>query len=199
MLLVERVHGVRNLVVELDVCSLNRNTEAAYAAAHIAGQKSGVIFYNSRKSVSCAAFLEEFGHALDHQAFNDRLDWASETGDSDIEEVIRAIRASPTFQRVRGYRLGMTIDLRQLDKTARETITNGKTLEYEQRIEEWFARAYVQFIAISSGDESLLQELATLRTSEMFELLYPYAWPDEEFEPIARGMERVFRRKGWIV
>ena len=82
--LIDRVHGVRGLNLELDVDPLNANTDAAYAAAIVGIEKTGVIFYNASKNVSKVAFLEELGHALDHQAFTNLGGYATDTRESDL-------------------------------------------------------------------------------------------------------------------
>lgn len=177
---------------------LGPNTDAAYLPAQNAFEKSGMILYNPAKRVSRIAFLEEFGHALDHQAFSQFDGLASSVGNSDVESVFDSIRESNTHARVKSYTLGQSVMLRRDGRLVRETITNGRTLAYEQSLVEWFARAYVQFIVVSTGDAQLLEQLATLRTSESFELLYPNAWPNTEFEPITASLERVLREKGWM-
>ena len=196
--LIEDVHGARNLDIETGFDRLNANTDAAYAPANLQNQKKGIIFYNPQKNVSTIAFLEEMGHALDHQAFSALDGFASDVGNSSIEPVLDAIRSSATYGRIKSYQVGQTIRLRQDSKFETLTITNLRTLHYEQSIVEWFARAYVQFIAVSTDNTALLRELATLRTSETFELLYPYAWPDDEFEQIANSLETVLHDQGWI-
>jgi hypothetical protein len=199
VMLIEQVHGVSDLSVAFAPYPLGQHTDAAYAPADTDSRpKSGFILYKQKTKISAMSFLEEFAHALDHQAFLDRPGYATDAGDSDIQPVIDAILASATYCRVASYRLGQSVSLHQNGRVVTELISVKKTLEYEQSQIEWFARAYVQFIAISSGDADLMRELATFYTSATYELLYPCAWPDDEFEPIAVALEGVLREKGWL-
>jgi hypothetical protein len=194
--LVDRTHGDGNLE-PLIVSSrqLNKRTLGGYALSN--GQPAGILF-NSRNKITPVTALEEIAHMLDHQMLGGGLPWGSKREDSDIRDVIEAIKNSKTFKRVSAFTLGQRVALRRNGGTLFRTVLDADDLEYQQSVTEWFGRAYTQFIAVTTGDPQLLNEIASLRSTPDCELLYPSAWPDDEFEAIAAALERTFVAKGWM-
>jgi hypothetical protein len=73
------------------------------------------------------------------------------------------------------------------------TRPNRQHLRYLMSPHEVWARAYAQFVAVESGNATLLAELALAQRDSV---VYPYQWTDETFEPIRRAMREIFRRAG---
>jgi hypothetical protein len=193
--LVDRVHGDGDLEpINMTSARMSPDTPGGYATS--AGRPHAIIF-NTSTRIEVSTALEEIAHMLDHQVLGGRP-WASEYADSDLYEVLEVIRATPMVQRTRAFQLGQRVALQRNGRTAYDTITSAAYLEYEKSMTEWFARAYVQYIAVTTGDPVLLREVSSVRSTPTWELLYPRAWQDDEFEPVARALERLLVSKGWM-
>lgn len=66
------------------------------------------------------------------------------------------------------------------------------------RPREVFARAFVQYVGLKSGNEAILRSI-----EEQNKLkdagFYPRTWDWDEFEPIADAMDNIFRKKQWLI
>lgn len=114
----------------------------------------------------------EVGHFLDHQAIGTPGVWATATGE--LQPVIDAIKATPTYDRLR--------------------LIAGKRGQYFRSPDELWARAYAQFIAAESQDPDLLADLRRVSTS-----YEPWRqWPDTEFQPIQSLIRSYFQTLHWI-
>jgi hypothetical protein len=77
-------------------------------------------------------------------------------------------------------------------------------LELDERLleltsaDEIWARSFAQFVAMRSGDLTLMAELAELRTGSLRGMYYLLQWTDEDFRPIADEIEALFEELGWI-
>lgn len=113
--------------------------------------------------------VHEYGHLVD------RLVAQVTVGTTDIDRSSRlvvawwdAVMASPTFQRVRA--------------------TNNSYLKAPSEV---FARSFLQWIALRSGNETLLKEIRLMRDGWMFK---DWQWDDDEFLPIARALDDLLRQ-----
>jgi hypothetical protein len=70
-------------------------------------------------------------------------------------------------------------------------------LDYMLQPREVFARAYAQYIANRSDDDTLKAELRDRQEKDANENSYPQTWTDEEFAPIADDFDRMFEDLGW--
>ncbi len=65
------------------------------------------------------------------------------------------------------------------------------------RPRENFARAYAQYIALRSGNETMIRQIdETNKFTKSGGM--PLQWEWDDFEPIARGFDRLFKKKGWL-
>jgi len=71
-------------------------------------------------------------------------------------------------------------------------------VEYLMKYNELWARSYVQFIVLRSGSQLLRTDLDARRVGPQEMVYIPRFWEDEDFEPIARTIESLFRRLKWI-
>lgn len=120
-----------------------------------------------------------------------------------------AVKASQTYQTLRNWSTGA-------DGTP--VGVNAKHLSYLLSADETWARAYAQYIAVRSGDVQMLAELRVMQqaatvgkvaaerkfnrqlmgvTPDPNSWDYPKVWQDDEFEPIAKAMDKVFEAQGW--
>jgi hypothetical protein len=149
--------------------------------------------FNSTRALKVETVIHEIAHALDHQVIGEARVFASLASDllgsTEALEVMSEIRASQTFKTVSAYSAGQIVLGRVLQPAA---------INYHQDPREWFARAYTQYIGLRSGDPELLAFIGRSRPSSGRPLVYPEAWPDQEFKPILSAMERLLVRKNWI-
>ena len=125
----------------------------------------------------------ELGHFIDHQAIDVAGVFASQ--DSPLLEAWRNAVAKTT-------------PIKALEALL-QTAKNPKRitmLKYFLRGREIWARAYAQYIAIRTGDAEILAELAAIRGVPNYGEYV--TWTDEEFAPIAKEIDQVFKGKGWI-
>jgi hypothetical protein len=195
--LVDAVHGDGELAFLSVEFALNVVNGAGAYAIDEQGHPDGLLLPKLGRVSTCAV-VEEIGHMLDHQALNGRP-WASTYADSDLHEVMSLILSSKTVRRVFGYHDGKGVSLVMNGKTVLVYVSDElDDLTYHQDPREWWARAYVQFIAEASQDASMLTEIARYTPSPERELMYPTAWPEVEFQPIKQAIQRVFLGKGWM-
>jgi hypothetical protein len=193
--LIDAVHGDGELALLGFEFSLNQ----AYAAAAYAideGRPSAILLPKTGR-ISVCAIVEEIGHMLDHQVLNGRP-WASKYSDSDLHEVVACIQTSEMVRRVMSYRCGENLSLVLRGKQKRVVVFDQDELDYHQDIKEWWARAYVQFIAEASQDSGMLEEIAHYTSTPNHQLMYPTAWNVNDFKPIKQAIWRTFRAKGWM-
>jgi hypothetical protein len=70
-------------------------------------------------------------------------------------------------------------------------------VEYYLTPREQFARAYAQFIALASGSSTLRAQVEAIRRTRLA-AVYHSQWEDDDFEPIRRQLEGLFRRIRWM-
>jgi hypothetical protein len=195
--LMESVHGDGTIEpLPVNIRNLGLKTQGGYA---LRGGLPDRVLFNSRFGVNSPTMVEETGHVIDHQGFNDQFLFESEGGFfSSLDDVMGLIKQSGPYLHVKNLKSNTYLELQQGGKKVQSRLILQKDLEYELKGREWFARAYSQYIAIRTGDTELLRAIAKSRTTKNYEMLYPRAWLDDEFEPIARAIESVFLDKGWL-
>lgn len=127
--------------------------------------------------------IHEVGHFLDFTVLRPegapRLAMGSNVAGSEISPIVDALEKTP--------------EVRKLLAAAKHDFYTGLRAEYlTQRVELW-ARAYQQYIAVKSGDETLLRQLMAGRSVEPGRF-----WPDDEFAPIVQMIDTLFHSKGWM-
>lgn len=130
----------------------------------------------------------EVGHLLDIAAIphvgtptKTTRDWAADTHLSDFHA---AAQASASVKALQAAAVGGT------------AAVDPRRAQYLLRPQELWARAYSQYIAVRSGAPDLLKELDALRTDPNL-VHYPIHWSDDDFRPIGRAIDALFRKLGW--
>ena len=139
--------------------------------------------------------VHEIGHFLDHQALGRPGTYASETGG--CAGVMAAIDRSAAIEALRALR-GRQFRLVQERRRRIAVRVRQSFVEYHLLPRERFARAYAQFIAVSSHDSELLKQRDAVRLSESG-AVYHVHWDDEDFRPIHEQFDRLFRRLRWMI
>lgn len=124
----------------------------------------------------------EVGHFIDHHALDVAGRFASESSPL-LAAWRRVVRESAAFRAIE-------------EQLAIATPQTRRWFEYIADPTELWARAYAQYIATRTGNAAMLAEIATIRALPKVGPLLQ--WTAEEFAPIAREIDEVFRLKGWI-
>ncbi len=140
--------------------------------------------------------VHEVGHFLDHQALGAPGHFASETGR--LTDIMRAIEASEAIRVLRSLGGRRRAVLASPDGRRQLHAIRQDYLSYLLQPREVFARAYAQYIAISSREERLLLELGRIRASLLNRQVYHVQWTDDDFEPIASAVGQLLRRMRWV-
>ena len=136
--------------------------------------------------------LHEIGHFIDHQALGDPGSWAS-TRHLELLAWRQTVAATSSINRLHEF-------LRLNDLELALITGSGKVSQHRDDVRyllaytETWARSYAQYIIVRSGEQVLLDQLATERTSG--DVIWDLGqWSDEDFEPLATVIEALFRRK----
>lgn len=202
--MINKVHGDSDFKVPL--FAMNRAVASA-AARNVGGSSKGQVGggysprdneiyvpnsqHHSRPSMLATgfSFIHEFGHALDvkglHASVGSRAgglgDSLSHQHHEALQEWDRAVAASHAVKLIR--------DLPWQAPLYRS---------YALSKHELFARSYSQWIALRSGDKFMLDCVKAARSSPHPSIEYhPQQWKDDDFEPIAKAFDNLFRRVGW--
>jgi len=142
------------------------------------------------------SFVHEIGHVLDHQALGTPGAYASESGR--LRRLMQTIDRSAALAslRERGRHKQITTQDRRGNMIRFRIDAHDVAYLLEPR--ECFARAYAQYIAVRSGDSSLLAQLDDKRGDLLTQAIYYEQWTDADFTPIADDFDRLLRRKGWL-
>jgi hypothetical protein len=138
----------------------------------------------------------EIGHFLDNSAIPCQEFGARMFGRGVTKEWLEAIEASKAVEQLKALKL-----LREIKSTHANgaTVTehvDQKYVSYLLKPNELWARSYAQYVAVKSGDKTLLSELDADRGQKS-----PYnirQWSDDDFKPILKAIDAMFTALGWI-
>jgi hypothetical protein len=122
--------------------------------------------------------------------------FATETDPALFAQFRSAVEASPTYQVLKGRQSEKTFQLTKPSGMVINYDIDRKFLKYVLGDDEVWARAYSQYIAVRSGDDVMMAEIAKWRTMNSHQV-YPLQWTDDEFEPIAAAIDKLFEGLGW--
>lgn len=162
------LHGFRTDLTEVPVRPTATTSEAG--AYRFRKREPIDIRVSARSGRVTLGFLHELGHFVDHQLGYDPRDrvWASA-----VHPAFSPWRAAAATLRSRPFPGG-----------------RSRRRYFESAHEVW-ARTYTQTVLVRSDDAELLRQLEALSRADD-----PFVWPDDEFEPVALEVERVFERLG---
>jgi hypothetical protein len=139
------------------------------------------------------AVVHEVGHFLDHWGMGIQGEFSSLNGDPLLEGWHKAIaetQAARNLEALCGEDFTMV--------GTRVKPVDQSLLSYCLNPKELFARSYAQYIAISSGDAGLLRSLSERIPSRANPMLYHEHWQSDDFEPVAKEFDVLFRGLGWL-
>jgi hypothetical protein len=144
-------------------------------------------------------FLHELGHYIEKFMLPEnptaKRDWFAHN--SIMNGWKKAVGESASVQQLDAKRKPLGF-LRSL-VTPREHVEEHKEfVDYSLRYEELWARSYCQYIAHRSNDPTLKAELRRMR-DPVEQLGYDcLQWGDDDFEPIAKEIDKLFAQMGWL-
>ena len=131
---------------------------------------------NPNRSRWMLAAVHEIGHFLDHQGIGDDSTMASRTSPL-LLPWRHAVVESHAY---------------------RTLVEDFGSPPYLTDVEELWARSYAQWIALHGGEETLRTQVVQSRGSDPRVAVHSAQWHDDDFEPIADEVTRLFRRLRWI-
>lgn len=130
----------------------------------------------------------EVGHFIDHAAFGQGHNFGSEMNTA-FDEWRTAVHASSAYNDLKGVE-----QARGYMFLGRKQKVSQEHIEYLMSDKELWARSYAQFIAVETGDATMLSELVAARG-----LAEPgYQWSDADFEPVRDSIRNLLRSRGWL-
>jgi hypothetical protein len=162
------LHAVRS---DLAPVPVRPTTTTSEAGAYRFRKRDPIdIRVSARSGRVAIGFLHELGHFVDHQLGYDPRNriWASA-----IHPTFAAWRSAAAMLHGRPFPGGRS------------------RRSYFASAHEVWARCYAQTALRRSGEPALVEQLKTLQCADD-----PFVWPEEEFEPVALEVERVFERLG---
>ncbi len=143
------------------------------------------------------ALIHEIGHDLDYGALR-----GLPGSDALMAPVQAALRNSAAAQELARLATVESVPATGLDLAG---VTRSFNLPIDQAHiayissnDELWARAYAQYIAIRSGDTTLMDQLNLRRGPGPLSFRYPEQWTDADFAPIASAIDALFQRLGWL-
>ena len=124
-------------------------------------------------------------HEVGHQ-----LDWLLRGEGADMADLIAVISDTTQSRRLRDLR----DDAEDAGKTDLLALLDEIDDIYDR---EKFARAYAQYVAWRSGDETLLSQIDAALADDLY-IASLRQWPYAEFLPIALQFDMLFERVGWL-
>jgi len=137
-------------------------------------------------------FIHEVGHFLDHSGIGEPGVFAS----ADLPAMggwRDAVRNSGAVKDLEDTLRRPTKRVTRPDGRDVDLPVDAKYVAYLLNSSEVWARSYSQYIAVRTGDPALMRVLREAQASDV----YPTTWTDEEFEPIGKAIDELFRALGW--
>jgi hypothetical protein len=129
--------------------------------------------------------IHEIGHLLDFAI--GRKVYGSQSNTTLLNDWRIAVEESSTIRK-----------LRALSNQLELTESEQEEIDYLLLPQEIFARSYAQFIAVSSSDLKLKNEIGQAVNHSLRPRKMSRQWANEEFEPIALAFEQLWRILNWV-
>jgi hypothetical protein len=136
----------------------------------------------------------EIGHFLDRQGAGQGK-FAS-LKDALFDEFRQAAKNSQAIKDIEEYLATGKAPAVARDPSLLNLSPERRYARYLLTTEEIWARAYAQYIAVRSGDATLMKQLNDLR-NEKAQKYYPSQWTDDDFRPIGEAIDRLMIKLGW--
>jgi len=153
------------------------------------------IAVSSRSDHKDLTLAHEIGHFIDLRGVNKGRGFASEN-DKRFNAFRLTANDSQAVQNLVDLYYG---DYRRAGADGRLYRVDKRYVSYTLRTHEIWARAYSQYIATKSQNPQLMKQLKIMQEKQARSPLpYDIQWKDEDFAPIAKVMDELFRELGWL-
>jgi SPP1 gp7 family putative phage head morphogenesis protein len=192
--LIARIHGDGNLPKIPVSQNASRRQYGSYQ--YYAGSTNpGQIKISQHGNHPEMTLAHEIGHFLDNRGVGSPLNMETHIGGL-FEEVLKAAAESRAIKSLRGQLEQRYFEVFSSAGETKKYPTNRKYIRYLLQKDETWARAYAQWVALRSGDSTMLEQLRKLRQNE-----HPAGaasqWADDDFEPIAKAIDDLMEKLGW--
>ncbi|AWL12826.1 hypothetical protein HMF8227_02374 [Saliniradius amylolyticus] len=191
---IDDVHGDGQLE-KIPIVGSRSKTTLGYYQNYTASQQPVKIGLSSQGHHKELTLAHEIGHFIDHRGVNKGKGFASDA-DPRFEKWRQAIAGSDAIEQLVSlfYQSG-----KAKGKDGGSYLVPKKHLSYLLRTEEIWARSYAQYIAMRSGNSTLLAQLRKEQQKIKDGMVsIPRQWTDEDFEPIAKVIDELFLELGWL-
>jgi hypothetical protein len=184
---IDRLHGLGGRT--LDTIPLTANKSRTYGGMFRSIKDGRAVDIRISRLADTPDFTlaHEVGHWLDHSALGSRSGrFASLSGSSPRPDVPEIAEWYDAIHNTRAYR--------ELHKMP---AAYSRTRTYMLKTEELWARSYSQWVAVRSGDDVLLAQLASHRVRPASGHYIAQQWDDDDFEPLLGIFDRLFATAGF--
>ena len=173
--------------------SILDDTDRLTAAGNAADYIGGDISFRRGLLSPRATLTHEIGHAIDLYGPGDKYNVSQAETSPEFEDYRQAVNASASIQRLARLADPYT-------KTDNGAPISKGMVDYLRSGRETWARAYAQYVATRSQDETMIKELRhNMDVDRRAQGAYmPRQWEPRDFEPIAAAIDKVFKARGWI-
>jgi|GEM_PF-1252806 len=182
---IDKVHGDGQLP---DLPVSVSTAKGRYGAFWHRGSRAEKITISKTGDHQALTMAHEIGHFLDHSAAN--VPWASAMATGENRAIIDAAKQTDWVKNI-WARYAAVNNRSAAD--AYVIMIDRNYVNYLMGSREIYARAYAQYIATKSQNPVLLDQLKVLQSAK-----FSSQWSDEDFKPIARAFDELFKQKGWI-
>lgn len=190
---IDKVHDDGNLPKIPIKRNASRKTYGSYY--HLTGggpTKITISQYGDHKELTAA---HEIGHFLDHQGIGKKHQFSSKNDDI-FEGWRKAVLSSDAIRTLKKVERGPSIaDVGEGNRW----LVNKPYVRYLLKTHEIWARSYAQYIALRGDHGGLKTQIKALQDNQLTsKVSMPSQWDDDDFEPIAREIDKLFKGLGWI-
>jgi hypothetical protein len=140
-------------------------------------------------------FIHETGHLLDLFAIGKNGRPASARSRK-LKPFRDAVKSTESFKRIQDIKAGATITVS--DQLIEADDDMRKHAEYLDKWEEYWARAYFQFILRRTNDPRLSAEASNLLNSS-YQKVFLAQWDGKDFDAVEKAIEELFVSLGWML
>lgn len=149
---------------------------------------------NVATSTPAFTTVHEVAHLLDQQVLGNGGTFGTHLGRASL--VLERMAASSAVRDLAALRKRRQALIEVRPGRRHQIRVNRKLVEDLVLPHEQFARGYAQYIAVRSGDETLLRQLS-VRRSGLERAVYHAQWEDDDFAPIAAAFEGLLKELKW--
>jgi hypothetical protein len=152
------------------------------------------IVVNPQTSYPALVAAHEIGHVLDFYEFTSQR-YESLQG-VEMIPFLNAWLSSQACRQLQNLRAQLSLPIADplQDQLRKDDLSR---VNYLLGSNEAWCRAYSQWLAISSQEPALIQQLNNLRQARN-NARFAIQWDDSDFGPLHQQIDLLFRRKGWI-